>query len=338
MESLWFVLVAFALSTYVVLAGGGFGAGFLHLVVARTDGARREALRSFRPFRDAHEIWLVAAGSALYVAFPRLFSPGAPGLRPALGLLLSLLLARGVSATARTLTSRPGWGRLWDFVFSLASLALVLVLGVALGNVVRGVPIDAGGRFRLPLWNGLRPGPEGAAIDAYTITVALSAIAALALHGALRTARDGSGALRARARRAADLAWWAAAAATVLLTLMTMRVQPQIARSLTERPWGYAFPFATLAGLVLVLWFSSREQDRPASLASSVYLAGMIASAAFGIYPFLLPATTDPSRGLTVHNAAAPAADLRLGVAWWAGGVLVAGACLILLRRRGGGR
>lgn len=334
METLWFVLVALALSLYAILAGMGLGAGLLHPIVGRTDRARDDWIRSIRSPARGDEIWLLAAAAALYLAFPAVLAAGGRGLPRAAGLLVALWGIRWVAAAARPRISRPASRRLGDAVLSLASLALVLLFGLALGIVVRGVPIDAGGRFRLPLWSGPWPGSEPAWIDPYTISVALSTVAALALHGALRTVRKTTGALQARARRAADLAWWAAAAATVLLTLLTMRVQPQIAQSLHERPWGYAFPFTSLAGLVLVLWFSSREQDGPASFASGVYLAGMIASAAFGIYPFLVPATTDPSRGLTVFSAAAPAGDLRIGLAWWIPGTLVAGACMILLRRR----
>jgi cytochrome d ubiquinol oxidase subunit II len=135
-----------------------------------------------------------------------------------------------------------------------------------------------------------------------------------------------------------DFAWWAVAALTVLLTLVTMTVQPQVARSLAARPWGYVFPMVALAGLVAVLWFSSHERDFAAFLASCTYIVGMLTSAAFGLYPYLLPSTTDPSRGLTVHASAAPAAGLRIGLAWWIPGMLLVVAYFVFTYRQFAGK
>jgi len=323
METLWFALVAAMLAMYVVLDGFDLGAGALHLLLARGDAERRSVLRSIGPYWDGNEVWLIAAGGALYFAFPTLYASGFSGFYLPLMIVLWLLVLRGISIEFRHHVGGPVWAPLWDVVFSTSSALLALVFGIALGNVVRGVPLDTSGRFFVPLWTDLRPGAEPGVIDWYTLTVGATAVASLALHGALWLVIKTRGMLQSRARRTVDFAWWAVAALTVLLTLLTLRVQPLIATSLQARPWGYGFPLASLAGLVLVLWFSSREQDVAAFLSSCAYLGGMLGSSAFGLYPFVLPATTDPSRGLTVWSAAAPEHGLRIGLAWWVPGMLL---------------
>ena len=135
-----------------------------------------------------------------------------------------------------------------------------------------------------------------------------------------------------------DFVWWGVAALTVVLTLFTMRVQPLVAASLASRPWGYVFPVVALAGLVAVLWFTAHEQDAAAFFASSTHIAGMISSAAFGLFPYVLPSSTDPSLGLTVYSAAAPAAGLRVGLAWWIPGMALVAVYFFFAYRRFSGK
>ncbi len=337
MDTLWFCLVAAMLAMYVVFDGFDLGAGILHLALARTDAERRLVLRTIGPVWDGNEVWLLASGGALFFAFPSLFATGFSGFYLPLMVVLWLLILRGIAVEFRNHIESPVWGPLWDVTFSLSSALLAVLFGAALGNVVRGVPLDPQGRFFVPLWTDFRPGADAGALDAYTLLVGLTALATLTVHGALWIAVKTSGGLQRRARRTVDFVWWAVAALTVLLTLFTMRVQPQIARSLTARPWGYVFPMIALAGLVGVLWLASHERDAAAFLASSAYIVGMLTSAAFGLYPYMLPSTTDPSRGLTVHAAAAPAAGLRIGLAWWIPGMaLVAGYFVFTYRRFAG--
>ena len=338
METLWFCLVAMMVAMYVVFDGLDLGAGILHLVLGRTDEERRLVLRSIGPVWDGNEVWLLAGGGALYFAFPALYATVFSGFYLPLMMVLWLLILRGISVEFRNHIDSRVWGPFWDVTFSGSSALLAVFFGAALGNVVRGVPLDPQGHFFVPLWTDFRPGANPGVLDFYTVLAGLTALAALALHGALWIALKTAGALAVRARRAVDAAWWAAAALTVILTLLTMWVQPQIAHSLTARPWGYAFPIVALGGLVAVLWFAAHERDAAAFLASSAYIVGMLTSAAFGLYPYVLPSTTDPSRGLTVHNAAAPAAGLRIGLAWWIPGMMLVAGYFVFTYRRFAGK
>ncbi len=338
METLWFCLVAFMLTMYVVFDGFDLGAGAVHLFVAKSDPERRLVLRSIGPVWDANEVWLLASGGALYLAFPSLYATSFSGFYLPLMVVLWLLILRAISLEFRNHVNSPAWIPLWDVVFSIASLLLAVFFGAALGNVVRGVPLDETGRFFSPLWTDFRPASGGGILDPYTILVGVSALAALVLHGGAWIAVKTNGLLQARARRVVSTCWWAVAALTVILTAVTLRLQPQVWRSLTERPWGWIFPLVAVAGLVLVLWLSPREKDVAAFLASCLYLVGMLTSAAFGLYPFVLPASTDPARGLTVLGVAAPRHALGVALAWWLPGILLVAAYFTFAYRHFAGK
>jgi cytochrome d ubiquinol oxidase subunit II len=253
-------------------------------------------------------------------------------------MVLWLLVLRGVSIELRNHVGGPVWSPFWDGVFSFASILLAIFFGAALGNVVRGVPMDAQGRFFEPLWTDFRPGPAPGILDWYTVSVALTAFAALAMHGALWITYKTEGDLRARARKIANGAWLLTLLLTAAITVFSLRLQTQIARNLASHPWGYLFPAAAVAGLLAVNRLHAARREALAFGASSLFLAGMIASAAFGIYPNVLPAVTDPARALTVANAAAPEFGLRVGMIWWTAGMALGVAYTLFMHRRFAGK
>jgi cytochrome d ubiquinol oxidase subunit II len=338
MGTLWFCLVGGMLATYVVLDGYDIGTGILHLFVARTDAERRMTLRSIGPLWDGNEVWLIATGGTLYFAFPALYATSFSGFYLPLMMVLWLLVLRGISIELRNHVEGPVWAPFWDGVFSVASMLLAIFFGAALGNVVRGVPIDAQGRFFEPLWTDFQPGGEPGILDWYTVSVALTAFAALAMHGALWIVSRTENELRERARRIASRAWWAVLVLVALITFFSVRLQPRILINLHEHPWGAVFPAAAVLGLIGVSWFHARRAEGRAFACSSLFLGGMMASAAFGIYPNVLPAVTDPARALTIANTAAPEHGLRIGMVWWTVGMTLAVAYTIFVHRRFGGK
>ncbi|MBI5434426.1 MAG: cytochrome d ubiquinol oxidase subunit II, partial [Planctomycetes bacterium] len=150
MEAIWFALAALMLAAYVVLDGFDFGAGALHLFVARSDRERRQVLAAIGPFWDGNEVWLLAGGGVLFLAFPKVLASGLSGFYLAIFLLLWTLILRGISIEFRSHVADPLWREFWDATFGLASTLAPIVLGAALGNVVRGVPLSADGWFSLP--------------------------------------------------------------------------------------------------------------------------------------------------------------------------------------------
>ena len=334
METLWFCLVAVMLAAYVVLDGFDLGAGVLHLWVARSNDERRLVLRSIGPIWDGNEVWLLAAGGTLYFAFPLLYASSFSGFYLPLMIVLWLLVLRGISIEFRSHVHSPVWMPFWDLVFCGASLLLAVFYGAALGNVVRGVPLDANGYFFEPLWTNFQLGPETGILDWYTILVGLTALVVLTQHGALWLALKTEGTVNARARRAARSLWWAVAAFTLLVTVVTFGVQPHVVASLAARqPWSYFFPLLALAGLLSLRWFLGKD-DLRSFLSSCLYLLGMLTSVAFGLYPYVLPASTNPDFGLTVHNAKAADYGLRIGLVWWIPGMALATGYFVYVYRK----
>ena len=317
METLWFCLVSLMLAAYVIFDGFDLGAGIVHLFVARKESERRAVLASIGPVWDGNEVWLLAAGGTLYFAFPALYAAGFSGFYLPLMMVLWLLILRGCAIEFRNHIDSVAWKPLWDAIFWLSSSLLAIFLGAALGNVVRGVPFDETGRFFEPLWTDFKPGPNAGILDSYTVLVGLAAYAALAMHGALWVALKTRDPIAARARTVIRLSWFATVVATAAVTLCTVMLQPQVMENLSRHPWGFVFPGLAVAGLGGVALFTRRREETKAFLASCAYLAGMLSSAAFGVYPYVLPSVTGSERALTVWSAAAGGHGLRVGLVWW---------------------
>jgi cytochrome d ubiquinol oxidase subunit II len=278
LATVWFALVALMVATYVVLDGYDIGAGIVHLFVARSDDERRQVLQSIGPFWDANEVWLLAGGGTLYFAFPGLYAASFSGFYLPLMMVLWLLMLRGIAIEFRSHVQSPVWRPLWDAVFGGASAWLAIFFGVALGNVVRGVPLDASGFFFLPLWTDFGVNGALGILDWYTVIIGVAAFATLMLHGALWVALKTEGRLEQRCRLLAARTWWAVLVLIVLITVLSFRVQPQLTASFSARPWGYVFPAAALSALLLVRLWTPRRTAAP-FLASSAFIAAMLVSA-----------------------------------------------------------
>ena len=338
MGTLWFCLVAVMLAMYVVLDGFDIGAGIIHLFVARTDAERRSVIRSIGPVWDGNEVWLLAGGGTLYFAFPALYASSFSGFYLPLMMVLWLLILRGTSVEFRSHVVSDIWASFWDGVFALSGILLAVFYGAALGNVVRGVPLDAAGRFFEPLWTNFLPGASAGVLDWYTILVGVAALAALSLHGALWVALKTEGALNDRAFAAARAAWWAVIALTIAITIASFRVQPLLSANFSAHVWGFALPVFAVAGLLGIGWFLRAREELAAFLSSCVYLLGMLTSVAFSLYPSVLPASTNPVLSLTVDNSKAPAHGLHVGLVWWIIGMALACAYSIHTYRNFAGK
>ncbi|MFB3830084.1 MAG: cytochrome d ubiquinol oxidase subunit II [Bryobacteraceae bacterium] len=321
METFWFSVVAVMIAGYVVLDGYDLGAGAIHLLVARSDLERRAVLRTIGPVWDGNEVWLIVGGVVLFFAFPALYASSFAGFYLPLMVVLWLFMLRGISIEFRGKIRNDVWQPMFDVMFSGSSILLAVFFGAALGNVVRGVPLDGSGNFFLALWTDFRAGQNAGILDWYTVTIGVAALVVLAEHGALWVALRTEGVVRERAALLAGRLWWAAAVLTAVITVFSFSVQPQLSVSFAARPWGYVFPVIALAGLGGMRMMAGETQR---FLASCVYLAGLLTSAAFGVYPYVLPSNGDPRLGLTVFNSAAPANGLITGLIWFIPGMILA--------------
>ena len=211
---------------------------------------------------------------------------------------------RGLALELRSHVDHPLWRQLCDVTFSGASLLLAVVFGAALGNLIRGVPLNRDGYFFVALWTDFLTGPEPGILDWFTVLMGLASAAILALHGANYLAMKTTGDLYARAVAAAKLMGWLALGSAVLVRLGITFVQPNLRLNYTAHPVGYVFPVGGAIALIVTLVLRRRQRDVAAFMTSSLFILAMLGSVAWGCYPNILIATTDPANSLTIFNAA----------------------------------
>lgn len=333
METLWYFLLAGMFTTYVVLDGFDFGVGILHKWVAHTDEERRQVFAAIGPLWDGNEVWLIAGGGTLVFAFPRAYASGFSGFYLALMLVLWLLILRGISIEFRSRETNHLWRSFWDFTFAVSSAVAAIVFGAALGNVIRGVPIDESGYFRGPLFTNFLPGRFPGALDWYTVAVGVMALLVLGAHGALYLSWKTSGVLQERCQRLAPKLWTAVAVWLVVVTVLTAYVQPALPASLLARPWTWVFPPLILASLVAVFLLHGRRRELPAFLASVTFIVSLLVATAAALFPVLLRSTLGPQFDVTAFNATAGRAGLTVGLRWWIPALILAALYFAFLFR-----
>ena len=324
MELLWFWIVAVMITVYVILDGFDLGAGVLHLLIGRTEEDRRSIVRAIGPFWDGNEVWLLAGGGTLFLAFPHVYASSFSGFYLPLMIVLWLLMLRGLGIELRHQIHHPMWLSFWDAVFSLSSLLLTIFFGAALGNVVRGVPLNAQGYFFAPLWTTFTVVPEAGILDWFTIIMGLVAFCTLTMHGAHFIAMKTEGGLQKRARSFASRAWAGTVVTSLLAMTSTFFIHPELWDNYRVHAAGMAFPLLAAAGLGGSLLFQRKKRDGAAFLSSALFIGGMLASTAFGLFPRMLPASTDPAWSLTAYNSAVPGDGLGIGLTWWIFGMTLA--------------
>jgi len=290
LQTLWFVLIFVLLAGYAILDGFDLGVGALHLVFARDERERRAALQAIGPVWDGNEVWLLTAGGALFAAFPAVYATVFSGFYLALVLLLVALMGRAVAIEFRSKVESPAWRRAWDAVFGLGSAAAALLLGVAIGNILRGVPISAAGDYTGTFADLLNP---------YALLVGVLALAAFAWHGAIYLAAKTDGPMHQRLARLALPMGGATGALYAAVVAASRQASPLWENGVLV--WAL-FPLV-LAGVAGAMELARRGRLGLALAASSATIGAMVAQAGAGLFPRLAPSSTDPAYSLTIANA-----------------------------------
>jgi cytochrome bd ubiquinol oxidase subunit II len=324
MVELWFAIAFAMLAIYIVLDGFDFGAGALHLLVAKNDQERRQVLGAIGPFWDANEVWLIATGGVLFLAFPPVLASGLSGFYFAIFLVLWMLILRGIAIEFRSHVEHPLWRSAWDGVFGISSAVLPVLFGAALGNLVRGLPIDADGWFSLALFTDFTARTPVGILDWYTVSAGVFALAALAGHGATFLAWKTDGPVHERSRHSAKLLYSAVAVLWLPLTAATSFVNAAMLAALPHRPLALLFLLLAVGGLVMVGAGLRRNRDLQAFLGSCAFLTGMLTATAACVFPAMLRSITNDTWSLTAYNSSVPVESLRIALRWWAIGLPLA--------------
>jgi cytochrome d ubiquinol oxidase subunit II len=295
MPVVWFFILGAMLTVYAVLDGFDLGVGALLPWLCRTEEERLQARDSIGPIWNGNEVWLIAAGGAMFVAFPRLYAASFSGFYLALILVLWMFVLRGIGFEFRHAHNNPLWTGLWDIVFSAGSLVLALLFGVAVGNVLRGVPFGANGDFQ---------GSFSVLLNPFALLAGLLSVAALCLHGAAFLAMKTEGDLPIRARKAAMGLWIAVLILTIGFAAASPLVQPGFAVNFLHQPLLLIAPLLAVAALIAIPVFLRRRQDGRVFAATATLIVSLLGSAAAGLFPRLLPSLAGGSQpGLTIYNA-----------------------------------
>jgi cytochrome d ubiquinol oxidase subunit II len=289
-------------------------------------------LGSIGPFWDGNEVWLIAGGGALFVAFPKVLAAGFSGLYLAMFLVLWTLILRGIAIEFRSHLTDGLWRSFWDSCFVVASALMPLFLGVALGNVIRGVPLDAQGQFNLPLFTNFLPVAAVGILDWYTVLVGVLVWFALAGHGALFLAWKTAGHVQSRALGLVRPVWTITLVLAAIATFATAHVSPELYRSLRHSPLGWFGLTLYLASALLVFLFHRRQRYLSAFLASCGFILGLLVATAACVFPVMLRSTLDPKFSLTAFNASVSSHGLQAGAVWWFMGAPLALGYLFLLQ------
>ena len=269
--------------------------GVLHLL-ARSDHERRISINSIAPVWDGNEVWLLAGGGALFAAFPPVYATVFSGFYLALILLLVALMARAVSMEFRSKVASLAWARFWDWGFGIGSLLPPVLLGGALGNILRGLPLNADGDFA-----GTFPG----LLNPYAILIGLLTLAVMVLHGAIYLTIKSQGQQEARTARLIPALWWAVLLLYAGATLATVVVSPFLFENLFTMPAAWVMIAVLLLGLLGTRKFACgcTRQYGWALFSSAVTILAMIALVGLSLFPRLVPALGDLDRSLTIHNS-----------------------------------
>jgi cytochrome d ubiquinol oxidase subunit II len=300
LNTIWFVLIAVLFIGYFFLEGFDYGVGVLLPLLGRTDRERRAVIATIGPVWDANEVWLITAGGAIFAAFPAWYAALFSGFYLPLALLLAALILRGVGLEFRSKEAHPRWRGLWDGAIVFGSVVPPLVWGIAMANMLAGVPIDAHGDFVGGLMRLVSP---------YTLLGGLGALALFALHGALYVALKTTDALQERAREQAFRVGAVATGLYFLFVALTYFYTP-FPRNLGVDPG--AIPILAVLAMVAVRSLLLRRQYGWAFALNGLVIVLSTMTVFIALYPAVLPSSLNPSFSLTIWNAASNPYSLRV--------------------------
>jgi cytochrome bd ubiquinol oxidase subunit II len=286
LPTIWFILIAVLWIGYLVLEGFDFGVGILLPVIGRNEPERRAMLRTIGPVWDGNEVWLLVAGGATFAAFPEWYATLFSGFYIALFAILVALIVRGIAIEYRN--KRPGltWRTRWDWAIAIGSFVPALLWGVAFGNIVQGVPIDADKEFTGTFFTLLNP---------YALVGGVTTLLLFVTHGAHFLALKTEGDVRHRANRIAVFSGLAAAVAAVVFLAWTLYLSGNPAAVVTT----------VLAALALVGGILANRVRREgwALLGTALTIALAVVTLFVALYPDVMPSSTNPAYSLTIDNA-----------------------------------
>jgi cytochrome d ubiquinol oxidase subunit II len=303
LAQIWAVLLLVLLAGYAILDGFDLGVGILHRFVPRSNTEKRILMNAIGPLWDGNEVWLVTFGGALFAAFPEAYATVFSGFYTPVMVLLFALILRAVSLEFRGKVQSESWRGVWDLGFFGSSLVATLVFGVAVGNTVLGIPLDARGDFT---------GSPTTLLNGYSLLVGLFTVSLFAMHGAVFLHLKTEGDLQRRVR-----GWfWRCFVAFVLLyltvSLFTLLRVPSATANFRDYPVLWIMPVLNALAIANVPREMSRGRPLAAFASSSASIAALVFLLGVAVFPNLVTSNPHIEHSLTIFRAASSPKTLRI--------------------------
>ncbi len=302
LNTVWFVLVGVLLTGYAILDGFDLGVGALHLFT-KQDVERRIFFNSIGPIWDGNEVWLVTGGGALFAAFPEVYATAFSGFYLALILLLFGLIFRAVAIEFRSKQPMRWWRQMWDVSFSVSSILSALLIGVALGNIARGIPLGTDHESLAGFFDLLNP---------YSVLVGITTVGLFMMHGAIFLVLKTEGELHNNLRRWVNnsIIFFIICYATT--TMATLLYVPHMVEFIKQHPVIFLLPLLNMLAIANIPREMYHGNDMRAFLSSCAAIIALLALFGIGMYPDLIFSSPDATSSLTIYNAASSPKTLKV--------------------------
>jgi cytochrome bd ubiquinol oxidase subunit II len=302
LNTTWFVLIGVLFVGYAMLDGFDLGVGALHLF-ARADRDRRVLLNAIGPVWDGNEVWLVTGGGALFAAFPNVYATVFSGFYLAFVLLLAALIFRAVAIEFRSKQPMRWWRQMWDVAFCASSLLSSLLIGVAMGNIAWGIPLDARGEFAGSFWGLLHP---------YALLLGVTTVALFMMHGSIYALMKTDGPFHDQIRGWVNncmIFFIICYAATTMATLLYV---PEMAARMRGHPWLFSVALLNMLAIANIPRCIHQKRDRWAFVSSCAAMAALMGLFGLEMFPNLVRGNPEPAHSLTIYNAASSSKTLAI--------------------------
>jgi cytochrome d ubiquinol oxidase subunit II len=302
LQVIWSVLIAVLLAVYLLLDGFDLGVGVRYLFEKKSED-RRTMLAAIGPVWDGNEVWLLTGGGAVFAAFPMVYASIFSALYLPLLLVLVAMILRAVSIEFRHQSPGAKWTGLWDIAFAVGSTLPALLLGVAMGNVLRGLPLDVKGNYTGTFLGLLNP---------YSLLIGIAGLAMLTTHGGIYLTLKTKGDLSDRSRKWSALVSPIYLATVLVAAVVTALTQPHLLANYNNLPALWAIPAGALAAIVLCCLCIRAGKLAVAFVFSSAAILATIASIGAAMFPNLIRTSNKLANSLTVENASSSEYTLKI--------------------------
>jgi cytochrome d oxidase, subunit II (cydB) len=302
LEIFWYVIIGISMIMYTVLDGFDLGVGALHLF-AKNDHQRRIFLNAIGPVWDGNEVWIIIVMGGLLAGFPNAYATIFSGFYTLLMFLLAGLIFRAVAIEFRSKQESAAWRKVWDFVFFFSSVVTGVTVGVVLGNLIIGIPLDASQDYHGGFWQLLNP---------YSLLVGITGMSLFAMHGAIYLAMKTEGEAQAVVRHWINRAIAVFLVCYLATTLATLAYMPRMVHQMQKYPIFLLVPLLALVSIFAIPWQVRKKNDGWAFIFSCVSIALLVGLFGLGTYPYLVYSTVETATySLTIYNAASTHESLR---------------------------